>query len=120
MQENSKRPDLHDRIFRWIISCLKLLKSIPKDTISVVIIQQLAKSCTSVGANDQEATTSSSDKDFVSKYQIVKKELSESIFWLRIIREMCQDINVVPQLNEATELLKIVSTIILNMKRRGI
>ena len=120
MQENSKRPDLHDRIFRWVISCLRLLRNIPRDAVSVVIIQQLAKACTSVGANDQEATTSSSDKDFIAKYQIAKKELSESIYWLKVLRELFPSLDVVPQLQEALELLKIVSKIILNVKRRQV
>ncbi|MBI2309520.1 four helix bundle protein [Candidatus Collierbacteria bacterium] len=116
--KNNQRTDLHERIFRWIISVLKLLKTVNKDVISIVIIQQLAKSCTSVGANDQEAVTSSSDKDFVSKYQIVKKELSESIYWLRILKEMYPDIDISSQLNESIELLRIISKIILNVKNR--
>lgn len=120
MQENSKRPDLHDRIFRWVISCLRLLRDVPRDTVSIVIIQQLAKACTSVGANDQEATTSGSDKDFVAKYQIAKKELSESVYWLKILRELFPSIGVESQLQEAMELLKIVSKIILNVKRRQV
>lgn len=117
---NGARKDLHERIFRWVISCLRLIRSIPRDTISIVIIQQLAKSCTSVGANDREATTSSSDKDFVSKYQIAKKELSESIYWLKILQELYPFLDVKIQLDEAIELLKIVSKIILNVKQRQI
>jgi len=116
--KNNQRTDLHERIFRWIISVLKLLKTVNKDVISIVIIQQLAKSCTSVGANDQEAVTSSSDKDFVSKYQICKKELSESIYWLKILQELYPALDAQAQFNEATELLKIVSKIILNVKQR--
>lgn len=121
MTGNEKtRTDLHDRIFRWVISCLKLLKAIPRDTIGIVIIHQLAKSCTSVGANDQEATTSSSNKDFISKYQIAKKELSESIYWLKILQQLYPSLDVTAQLNEATELLRIVSKIILNVKQRQV
>lgn len=116
--KNNQRDDLHERIFRWIISILKLLKTVNKDAISIVIIQQLAKSCTSVGANDQEAVTSSSDKDFISKYQIVKKELSESVYWLKVLKEIYPAIDISNQLNEGVELLKIVSKIILNVKNR--
>mgnify|MGYP001615960465 CR=1 FL=1 len=117
---NGIRKDLHERIFRWVISCLKLIRSIPRDVISIVIIQQLAKSCTSVGANDQEATTSSSDKDFISKYQIAKKELSESIYLLKILQDLYPSLDVKIQLGEAIELLKIVSKIILNVKQRQV
>lgn len=110
--------DIHQRIFKWVIPCLKLVKSIPKDSISLVIIHQLAKACTSVGANDQEAVTSSSDKDFVAKYQIAKKELSESVYWLKIIEVLYPDILASTQLIEAQELLKIITTIILNVQNR--
>ena len=113
-----QNPDIHQRIFNWVISCLKLLKSLPRDYISTVIIYQLAKACTSVGANDQEAVTSSSNKDFIAKYQIAKKELSESIYWLRILKSIYPHLIFDEQLSEAEELLKIITTIILNVQKR--
>ena len=115
----NQRGDLHERIFRWVIACLKLLKIIPRDAVSLVIIHQLAKSCTSVGANDQEAVTSSSDKDFVAKYQIARKELAESIYWMKILQELYPATHFTNSFGEAEEILKILSRIVLNVKNKA-
>lgn len=111
--------DIHNRIFNWVISCLKLLKSLPRDTVSLVIIHQLAKACTSVGANDREAVTSSSNKDFVAKYQIARKELAESIYWIEVLKELYPSIDFTYCLNEAEEILKILSRVVLNVKSKA-
>ena len=111
--------DIHDRIFNWVISCLRLLKSLPRDTVSLVIIHQLAKACTSVGANDREAVTSSSNKDFIAKYQIARKELAESIYWMKVLKELYPLIDFTNCLNEAEEILKILSRVVLNVKSKA-
>lgn len=117
---NTKSPsNIHDRIFNWIIFCLKLLKSLPRDTVSIVIIHQLAKACTSVGANDREAVNSSSNKDFIAKYQIARKELAESIYWLEVLKELYPSVDFMYCLKEADEILKILSRIVLNVKNKA-
>lgn len=116
---NTKSPsNIHDRIFNWIISCLKLLKSLPRDAVSIVIIHQLAKACTSVGANDREAVNSSSNKDFVAKYQIARKEMAESIYWLELLKELYPSIDFSYCLSEGEEIMRILSRIVLNVKRK--
>ena len=67
--------DIHVRIYRFIIGCFRdVVKKIPKTTENLPIISQLSSSLTSMGANDQEADATSSKKDFIAKYSIVKKE----------------------------------------------
>ena len=109
--------DIHERIFRWVISCLKIISRLPNDSLARVIKYQFAKAVTSVGANDQEANNSASRQDFAAKYGIVKKELAESLYWLRIISNQYLGINVDDQIKEGNELLNIVSSIILSSKR---
>ena len=110
--------NIHDRIFQWVLSCLEVVKKIPNDSLGYVIKHQFVKSCTSSGANDQEANNSSSRLDFEAKYGIVKKELAESIYWLKIIENQYPMINVSFQITEAKELLNIISSIILSSKRQ--
>lgn len=111
--------NIHDRIFQWVLSCLEVARKIPNDSLGYVIKHQFVKSCTSSGANDQEANNSSSRSDFESKYGIVKKELAESIYWLKIIDSQYPVINVSSQIAEAKELLNIISSIILSSKRQA-
>lgn len=54
-----------------------------KDT---TIAKQLLCSATSVGANINEAIYGNSKADFISKLHISLKEVSESIYWLTLLK----------------------------------
>ena len=54
-----------------------------KDT---TIAKQLLRSATSVGANINEAIYGNSKADFISKLHISLKEISESIYWLNLLK----------------------------------
>ena len=54
-----------------------------KDT---TITKQLLRSATSVGANINEAIYGNSKADFISKLHISLKETSESIYWLKLLK----------------------------------
>lgn len=54
-----------------------------KDT---TIAKQLLRSATSVGANINEAIYCNSKADFISKLHISLKEVSESIYWLTLLK----------------------------------
>lgn len=50
------------------------------------IAKQLLRSATSVGANINEAIYGNSKADFISKLHISLKEISESIYWLTLLK----------------------------------
>lgn len=54
-----------------------------KDT---TIAKQLLRSATSVGANINEAIYGNSKPDFIAKLHISLKEVSESIYWLTLLK----------------------------------
>lgn len=71
-----------------------------------------------MGANDQEADATSSKRDFIAKYSIVKKETKETKYWLSFVRD-AQLVNktiVDPYIQECQEILLIVSVIIENTR----
>lgn len=109
-----KKFDIHDRIFRFVIEVLKLIKYIPQTVENKIIINQLVRSVTSVGANDQEADGVSSRKDFMHCYTIVRKELKETRYWLSILSELDGKLKVKfsNSIRENNELIKIISSII--------
>ena len=51
------------------------------------IADQLKRSCTSIGANIGEAIYAESKRDFIHELHISIKECSESIFWIRTIKD---------------------------------
>lgn len=72
--------DIHERIFNYVITGVKTIKTVPKTPENIPIISQVSSSLTSIGANDQEADAANSKKDFVAKYTIAKKEAKETVY----------------------------------------
>jgi four helix bundle protein len=109
--------DIHIRIHKFVVECfVKVVKTIPKTPENIPIIKQISASLTSIGANDQEADAADSNKDFIAKYRIFKKEAKETKYWLTIIGDtnILANSVVEPYIREAQEILLIVSKIIIN------
>lgn len=79
---------LKNRTKRFSLSILNLIDKMPNTISNRVVLNQIAKSATSVGANYRAACRSRSDKEFIAKMNIVLEEADESQFWLEIISEM--------------------------------
>jgi four helix bundle protein len=77
---------LDKRIFNFVLRIIKYLKNIQNSTINKVIISQLMKASSSIGANYDEAQGASSKKDFISKVAIAHREAKESHYWLKLIK----------------------------------
>ena len=56
-----------------------------KSKRDTTIAKQLLRSATSVGANINEAIYGNSKPDFIAKLHISLKEVSESIYWLKLL-----------------------------------
>lgn len=50
-----------------------------------VFVNQLLRSCSSIGANSHEARYAQSNADFISKLEIALKECYETEYWLEIL-----------------------------------
>ena len=121
INEPGVQRDIHKRIYEFVVTVIKITRLLQRNPENQVFINQILRSATSVGANDQEADAAESRKDFIAKYSIVKKELKETGYWLRLIEECNQSINNDIKLirNESEELLHIVSKIIINTKNKS-
>ena len=53
-----------------------------------VFINQLLRSCSSIGANAYEAKYAQSKADFISKLEIALKECYETEYWLEILNKV--------------------------------
>lgn len=107
--------DIHARIYKFVLNCFRnVIQKIPRRYENIPIIEQLASSLTSIGANDREADAAGSRKDFIAKYMIVRKEANETIFWLSLVGDLGliqrNIINI--YLPEGQEIMNIVSSII--------
>ena len=80
---------------------IKLVSSLPKNTVFEVIGKQLIRSGTSVGANYRAACRARSTADLIAKLRIVEEEADECLYWMELIVEA--------KLVEVTNLRSIMS-----------
>lgn len=117
MTKESDKYLLEERTAVFGESIVELCKGMKRDAIGTVLIKQVIRSGTSIGANYSEANNASSRRDFRNKIYIAKKETQETIYWLRMLKKDIdnnhQKIDLIRQ--ECMELLlifqKITSTI---------
>ena len=81
MEQNLPKYDLAKRTATFGEDAIIFCKSVKQDNVSKLIINQLVRSSTSVGANYCEANNASSKKDFRNKIFICKKEAQETKYW---------------------------------------
>jgi len=112
---NEKTTQLLDRTFWFGVNILKFLNQLPYSQVYKVPILQLTRSSTSVGANYEEAQGATSKRDFSYKVGISYREARESVYWLRVLKELYADEKFISEFeeykNEANELKKIFASI---------
>ena len=77
--------DLEDRTLQFAQQVRILVLSIPKTIVSFEDGKQLVRSSGSVAANYIEANESLSDRDFLHRIKICKKEAKECTLWLKLL-----------------------------------
>ena len=78
---------LRDKSKAFAKEIVFLCRQLRENKIEGVLINQLLKSGTSVGANVHEAQYAQGAKDFISKFEIALKECNESEYWLELLYE---------------------------------
>ena len=105
-----KTVEIKIRIYNWILKLIKLLKDLPSDTCTKIIIEQLLRSGASIGANYIEAQAASSKKDFTNFIHHSLKSANESKFWLALLRDTNKTKS--KEINELLEELKEIANIL--------
>jgi four helix bundle protein len=116
------RRDLPDRTFVFAQQVVVLCLSLEKRTgVSRTLCSQLLRSATSVGANVEEGQGSHSRADFASKYGIACREARETKYWLRLLAGsgIVEADVIAPILDEASQLVAILTTIVRKVKSTG-
>lgn len=117
-KRNQFKQQFKKRCFDYSLSVLKLAKELRSNSNNWVIIDQLVRSATSIGANVVEGGNSTSKKEFINFFQIALKSAAETNYWLLLLKEIntqhVKELNYLIQ--ECSELKKLISTIILNTK----
>ena len=105
--------DLDQRTKHFALAVIKFSSSLPRTREIDILMRQLIRSATSIGANYREANRGVSRADFANKIGTVQKEASETQYWLELLidsgitrRDDAQEL-----LKESSELLAIFASI---------
>lgn len=83
MKENK----LVDLSKQFAVDIINLCTEVKENRKGNILLNQLLRSGTSVGANIHEANYAASKADFINKFRIALKECYESDYWLCLFKE---------------------------------
>lgn len=72
---------------KFAVDVINLCTDVKENRKSNILLNQLLRSGTSIGANIHEANYASSKADFINKFQIALKECYETDYWLSIFKD---------------------------------
>ncbi len=78
---------LRDKAKQFAKDIVFLCREIKSNHKESVLVNQLLRSATSIGANLHEAQYAQSKNDFISKLEIAQKECFETEYWLELLFE---------------------------------
>ena len=113
---------LAERLLSFAVAIIKMSKKMPNTYAARHIYKQLIRSSSSCGANYEETIAAESRADFCHKLQIVLKEIRESNYWLKLLRQsgLVESKKIEPLIKESYELIKIVSKSVKTAKGKKI
>ena len=78
---------LRDKAKQFAKEIVFLCREMKQMRKEMVLVNQLIRSATSIGANIHEAQYAQSKNDFISKLEIAQKECYETEYWLELLYE---------------------------------
>ena len=108
-----------DRSFLFAIKIVNQYKILCDVKREFVLSKQMLRSGTSIGANVREAHNGESKNDFIHKMAIAQKEAAEVLYWIELLykTEYLSNEEYNSLYNDATELIKIIKSIIISTKQ---
>ncbi len=106
-----KGDDIADRLLRFARRVLRICRKLPDDFAGKHVSKQLIRSSSGAGSNYEEARGAESSADFVHKLGVSRKEMRESLYWLRLSDgELLEDEEIGSLTREANELTAILTS----------
>lgn len=117
-----EKTEFQKRVYSYTLRSLKVFNTIDssKHIACKIILNQLIRSLTSIGANIIEAKASSSKKDFAHFFDISLKSANETKYWLYLLRDLniTTKENVQELIDETMEISNILASSLLTMRNK--
>lgn len=109
---------IQERTFQFSLRIIRLVQSLPRNTVGFAIGQQLIRSGTSIGANIREGQDAASRADFIKSITIATKEARETEYWLQLLRvsDIITERKIELILAETAEIVKILRASLKKLK----
>jgi len=103
--------DLEKRLKMFMLRCVKVCRTLPKDYDAQHFAHQLIRSSSSAAANFRAVRRGRSQKVYFAKLSITLEELDESLFWLEtlVFTEIVPEHRLHDLTDEGYQILKILS-----------
>lgn len=113
-----KRKEIRTRCLEFSIALVRFCEALPGNTVNTILVRQLLRAGTSIGANVVEAYGSGTKRDFANFFTIALKSAKETKYWLYLFRETRKGdkVTVSSLIDEVDQLAKIVAAAILTSK----
>ncbi len=112
------KEDLKKRTKVFAIDIIKFCDAFPNKKVYWVIVDQIIRSATSVGANYRASLRAKSKNDFAYKINIVLEEADETCYWLEVLKEseLMKGHELDKLLKEANELTSIFAKTLISTR----
>lgn len=119
-KRNIFKQQFKKRCFDFSIEVLRLAELLRIKRENWILLDQLVRAATSIGANVVEGGNSTSKREFINYFQIALKSASETLYWLALLKELNSDkkVKIDDLIDECIQIKKIISTVILNTKAK--
>lgn len=106
-----KGDNIAERLLDLAVACLNLAAEIETSSIGKHIARQVTRSSTSGGANYEEARSAESAADFVHKIGVAGKEVSETVYWLKVTNRagVTTTVDLARWIDEGQQLTRILA-----------
>ena len=80
-----KKSELRDKSKELSLKVIAICDTIDTRKGRMVLVNQIIRSATSIGANIHEANYAASNADFINKFHIALKECEETEYWIELL-----------------------------------
>ena len=111
--------DIKDRTLAFSLSIIRFVSKLTQGTANQIIIKQLIRCATSIGANIAEGYAGASKKDFTNYYNVALKSANETVYWLTLLKETNESHSseIDELIVETNEIVRVLAKIVINCRR---
>lgn len=112
-----------EKSYKFAVNTIKAVQDLNKSIDTYILVKQLLRASTSVGANVEESQGGYSKKDFKHKLNVAYKEARESKFWIRLIvdtqiKSKNQEDNFENLFNDADNFVKLFTQLLVHLNHK--